>query len=51
MEDFICFCFNYTYSDIESDIKKNGRSTIEERIASEKKAGSCECVTMNPKGK
>lgn len=37
MEELICYCFNYTFSDIESDAKENGNSTIEERIASEKK--------------
>lgn len=51
MEDLICYCFNYTISDIELDVQKNGRSTIEERIASEKKSGSCQCESKNPKGK
>jgi hypothetical protein len=51
MEELICYCFNYTFSDIESDVKRHGKSTIEERIASEKKAGACQCETKNPKGK
>jgi hypothetical protein len=51
MEELICYCFNYTFSDIESDVKENGKSTIEERVASEKKAGSCQCETKNPKGR
>ncbi|MFC1832557.1 hypothetical protein ACFL0S_11135 [Thermodesulfobacteriota bacterium] len=51
MEELICYCFNYTFSDIESDVKENVKSTIEERIASEKKAGGCQCETKNPKGK
>lgn len=51
MEELICYCFNYTFSDIESDVKENGKSTIEERIASEKKAGGCQCETKNPKGR
>jgi len=51
MEDLICYCLNYTIADIELDVKKNGRSTIEETIASEKKSGSCQCETKNPKGR
>ena len=51
MADLICYCFNYTFADIESDIKKNGKSTIEGRIATEKKEGSCQCETKNPKGR
>ena len=51
MEELICYCFNYTFSDIESDVKENRKSTIEERIVSEKKADSCQCETKNPKGR
>jgi len=51
MEEIVCYCFKYTLSDIESDVKKHGKSTIEERIASEKKAGGCQCETKNPKGR
>ncbi len=47
----ICYCFNYTESDIETDILKNRKSTIEERIKAEKKVGTCECATKNPSGK
>lgn len=50
-KDLICYCFNYTESDIVADILENGKSTIEERIKVEKKAGVCECVTKNPSGK
>ena len=50
-EEFICYCFNYTESDIEADILENRKSTIEERIKTEKKTGSCECSTKNPSGK
>ena len=49
--DLICYCFNYTESDIESDILENRISTIEERIKAEKRAGACECTTKNPSGK
>ena len=37
MEELICYCFNYTFSDIESDVKENGKSTIEKRITSHQK--------------
>jgi hypothetical protein len=50
-KDLICYCFNYTESDIEADIHKNRKSSIEERIKAEKKAGACECATKNPSGK
>lgn len=50
MDDVICYCFNYTVSDIETDALKNKKSTIEERIKTEKKAGACQCKTTNPKG-
>jgi len=50
-KDLICYCFSYTESDIVADILENGKSTIEERIKAEKKAGACECVTKNPSGK
>ncbi len=51
VKDLICYCFNYTESDIEADILENRTSTIEERIRALKKAGACECATKNPSGK
>jgi hypothetical protein len=45
----VCFCFNYTKKQIENDYVENGRSTILEKIASEKKAGGCDCAIKNPK--
>lgn len=50
MEDLICYCFNYTFQDIETDVKLNNKSTIEERIALEKRSGGCQCEVKNPKG-
>lgn len=47
----ICYCFNYTASDIEEDIRLNGKSTILERILSEKKRNACKCASKNPKGR
>jgi hypothetical protein len=51
MEGLVCYCFNYTVTDIERDIWINGNSTILEKILSEKKAGGCQCATKNPKGR
>ena len=45
----VCYCFNYTKKQIENDYEKNGRSTILEKIAFEKKAGGCDCAIKNPK--
>lgn len=49
MDNLICYCFNYTVSDLEEDVIKHGKSTIKEKIAAEKKSGGCECKTKNPK--
>ena len=51
MSDLICYCFRYTVEDIERDINESGRSLIMEKIMVEKKLGSCECATKNPKGR
>ena len=51
MESLICYCFGYTTSDIERDVVANGKSTIMDRIMSEKKAGGCQCAPKNPKGR
>jgi len=51
MEEQICYCFNFTAKDIEADVRVHGRSTILEKILSEKKAGGCQCATKNPKGR
>jgi hypothetical protein len=49
--DLVCYCFRYTRKDIETDLTLNGRSTILERIVSEKKAGACDCRNQNPSGR
>jgi len=51
MNDLICYCFGYTEDDIKEDFLKNRQSLIQKKIQSEKKIGSCECATKNPKGK
>ncbi len=51
MEKLICYCFKYSAADIEADLVQNRRSTIMEKIISEKKTGACECAIKNPKGR
>lgn len=50
-DDLVCYCFKYTRGDIEKDFIENNRSLIYEKIASEKKAGTCNCAKENPKGR
>jgi len=50
MHEIICHCFGYTRAEIERDLSENGRSTILERIVGEKRLGTCQCTTKNPKG-
>ena len=50
-QDLVCYCFGYTAEEIKKDFRENGRSTIMERIAAEKKDGKCNCETTNPKGR
>jgi cation transport ATPase len=51
LDDLVCYCFTHTRKDIEQDYQKNGRSTIMAKIASEKKAGGCDCANTNPNGR
>lgn len=51
MKDLICYCFDYTVADIELDLQRNGRSTLLDRILTEKKTGGCDCAFRNPKGR
>jgi len=47
----ICYCFGFTRQDIRVEIRRTGRSTVGERIATEIKAGNCACEVKNPSGK
>jgi hypothetical protein len=49
--DLVCYCFGFTRADIEKDFLSNGRSLILEKIAAEKKAGTCDCANRNPRGR
>jgi hypothetical protein len=43
VNDLICFCFGYAVDDIQKDYQDNGKSTIMEKIQTEKKFGNCQC--------
>ncbi|MDR3567141.1 MAG: hypothetical protein P4L43_03855 [Syntrophobacteraceae bacterium] len=47
----ICHCFGYTAADIERDVVANTKSTIFDKIISEKKSGGCQCAALNPTGR
>jgi len=49
--DTVCYCFGYTRQDIVDDYAQNGHSTIFDRIAAEKKLGTCRCAANNPNGR
>jgi len=36
MSGLICYCFGYSYEDLEEDFRQNGRSTILEKIIGQK---------------
>jgi hypothetical protein len=48
MKKYICYCFKYTEEDIINDVKKNGKSTILERIVAAKKLQQCNCAVNHP---
>ncbi|NOQ66071.1 MAG: hypothetical protein GQ556_02490 [Desulfobacterales bacterium] len=50
MNKKICYCFGYSESDLEQDVREHRKSLIMEKIMAEKKAGGCQCETKNPKG-
>ncbi|NQU04170.1 MAG: hypothetical protein HQ589_08490 [Syntrophaceae bacterium] len=50
MKDFICYCFEYTESDIKREVFRNkGRSPLMERIIEARKKGNCQCDIKHPK--
>ncbi len=51
INDLICYCFEFSQSDIETEYKKHGKSLILEKIIKEKKQSGCDCENKNPKGK
>jgi hypothetical protein len=51
VNDLICYCFGYSVGDIQKDYKDNSKSTIMDKIQTEKKFGNCQCGIKNPTGK
>jgi copper chaperone CopZ len=50
-DELVCYCFDYSRKDIETDFIHHHRSLILEKIAAEKKTGGCDCVKKNPRGR
>jgi hypothetical protein len=49
MNQKICYCYDYTKTDISDDVIKNkGKSSILKFIAEEKRKGDCECTMHHP---
>lgn len=46
----ICYCFGYERKDIEDDIRRKGRTDIQNIIAGRVRAGECRCEITNPSG-
>lgn len=50
-EAFVCYCFLHPRSEIESELRHDGISTLVDRIAVKVKAGECACEVRNPSGR
>jgi len=50
-DDILCYCFGYGPADLRADLRRNGASTIPERITAELRAGNCDCERLNPSGR
>ncbi len=46
----VCYCFNHTVASIRAEVQYKGRSTAQEMITNEVKAGRCACEVKNPAG-
>ena len=47
----VCYCFLHCRSEIESELRHSGISTVGDRIAAKVKARDCECEVRNPSGR
>ncbi|HEV8132107.1 MAG TPA: hypothetical protein VGQ81_12700 [Acidobacteriota bacterium] len=47
----VCYCFGHTEGSIREEIEATGKSTVEEKIRAQIKAGNCACETTNPAGR
>ena len=50
-EALVCYCFLHARSEIESELRHDGISTLADRIAVKVKAGECACEVRNPSGR
>ena len=50
-EALVCYCFLHPRSEIESELRHDGISTLLDRIAAKVKAGECACEVRNPSGR
>lgn len=50
-EALVCYCFLHARSEIESELRRDGISTLVDRIAVKVKAGQCACEVRNPSGR
>ena len=47
----VCYCFEFTATQIAEDVRQHGRSTIRDYIQEQVRAGRCRCKTTNPAGR
>jgi hypothetical protein len=46
----LCYCFDYTRSDISCDLSLRGETDIPDRVKAEIQRGFCACDVKNPSG-
>src|SRR5215471_16136402 len=46
----LCYCFDYTRSDITRDLSLNGEADIPKKVKAEVHRGFCACEVKNPSG-
>ncbi len=46
----VCYCFDHSVEEIESQLRGNGKTTVPESVKAEVKAGRCGCEVKNPQG-
>jgi hypothetical protein len=50
-EALVCYCFLHRRSEIETELRHSGTSTVGDRIAIRVQARECECEVRNPSGR
>jgi hypothetical protein len=50
-EALVCYCFLHRRSEIETELRHSGTSTVGDRIAAKVQARECECEVRNPSGR